>query len=389
MKILICTEALEMNGVMTSLLALLSHLDRTRYEVTLLCLDKDDGFIHRLPPGVKVLDEIAAYKMARAPFARAARYALRHGRLWELVRLIIHRALERWAPSRYNKWQLASSGPQVPGDYDVACAYSCGFLWELVSQKVAAKRKLFWLHTDFRYIPDVWRRYSKYFDRCLGPRCLVTVSAGIAKMLREAMPKWRENVGVVHNILDADTVIGRALEVAAPPRGAAYRLVTVGRYSHKKGQDIIPAIAEQLLIQGLDFEWYVVGPGCGKLNAAIRRCSALDGRVICMESLANPLALVESSDICVQPSRCEGWGLTLSEALILGTYTVASDIPSFREQIDGDADGLLVPFSVDVFAAAITMALRTRHDRAVIAARSRERFAFDTDTEWRVVTGDA
>jgi glycosyltransferase-like protein len=49
-----------------------------------------------------------------------------------------------------------------------------------------------------------------------------------------------------------------------------------------------------------------------------------------------------TADAFVFPSRKEGWGLALLEALAAGLATVATDIPVFREFL-GDQDALLVP----------------------------------------------
>jgi glycosyltransferase involved in cell wall biosynthesis len=49
-----------------------------------------------------------------------------------------------------------------------------------------------------------------------------------------------------------------------------------------------------------------------------------------------------AADAFVFPSRKEGWGLALLEALAAGLATVATDIPVFREFL-GERDALLVP----------------------------------------------
>jgi glycosyltransferase-like protein len=49
-----------------------------------------------------------------------------------------------------------------------------------------------------------------------------------------------------------------------------------------------------------------------------------------------------TADAFVFPSRKEGWGLALLEALAAGLATVATDIPVFREFL-GEQDALLVP----------------------------------------------
>ena len=47
----------------------------------------------------------------------------------------------------------------------------------------------------------------------------------------------------------------------------------------------------------------------------------------------NPYNWMKMADIYVQPSRFEGFGITVAEAKVLGKPIVCSDIPEFREQL--------------------------------------------------------
>ena len=49
----------------------------------------------------------------------------------------------------------------------------------------------------------------------------------------------------------------------------------------------------------------------------------------------------KSADICVFPSRHEGFGIVILEAMASGTPVIASDIPSFREILSDGIDGTL------------------------------------------------
>lgn len=64
----------------------------------------------------------------------------------------------------------------------------------------------------------------------------------------------------------------------------------------------------------------------------------------------------QAADVLVQPSLVEGFGLTVLEAMRLGTACVASDIPAFREVTGGQAI-LVNPHDVDAIAAGIRRVL--------------------------------
>lgn len=79
-------------------------------------------------------------------------------------------------------------------------------------------------------------------------------------------------------------------------------------------------------------------------------------------------AVVGAATALVLPSRYEGFGLPLLEALAAGTAVVASDLPVHREVTGGHAD--LVPVGdVDALADALLRASRATDDPAAVDAR--------------------
>lgn len=77
---------------------------------------------------------------------------------------------------------------------------------------------------------------------------------------------------------------------------------------------------------------------------------------------------VDSADVVVQPSVWEGWGMTVSEALVLRRPVVATDLPVLREQIYTGRNGLLVPNKPEAFAEAIVRLLRDKALREAMSA---------------------
>jgi glycosyltransferase involved in cell wall biosynthesis len=67
-----------------------------------------------------------------------------------------------------------------------------------------------------------------------------------------------------------------------------------------------------------------------------------------------------AADVLVQPSRVEGFGLTILEAMLAGTPVACSDIPVFHE-VAGDAAELFDPADARSLARAL---VRVMHDPA-------------------------
>ena len=56
-------------------------------------------------------------------------------------------------------------------------------------------------------------------------------------------------------------------------------------------------------------------------------------------------------DIYVQPSRWEGFGITVTEAKVLSKPIITSDIPEFREQLRNGKTGLLCANENEMYAS--------------------------------------
>jgi glycosyltransferase involved in cell wall biosynthesis len=140
--------------------------------------------------------------------------------------------------------------------------------------------------------------------------------------------------------------LGMSLTIAAPTDARARRrqlglpecyLVTVATLEPRKGLDVLlDAIGDVP-----DITLAVVGPdGWGNFDVATEvRDRALGDRVLHLRELSDSDlgAVVSGALALVQPSREEGFGLPVLEAMALGTPAVISDAPALVELAGGAA----------------------------------------------------
>ena len=111
-----------------------------------------------------------------------------------------------------------------------------------------------------------------------------------------------------------------------PRRKGVFRFVFVGQLVARKRVDLLIRTLGSL--RELQFELSVVGSGPleGELRALAE--SALPGRVrwIGMKPSSEIPSLMSDADCLVLPSRHDGWGAVVSEALMLGTPAICSDV---------------------------------------------------------------
>src|SRR5699024_8191444 len=74
----------------------------------------------------------------------------------------------------------------------------------------------------------------------------------------------------------------------------------------------------------------------------------LTEKVFFTKHLNNPFPVLRASDCLVLPSQYEGQGLVLLEALTLGKYCIASDLPATREILKEGYGQLVSPTVIEL-----------------------------------------
>src|SRR5262249_28404837 len=127
--------------------------------------------------------------------------------------------------------------------------------------------------------------------------------------------------------------------------------------------------------------------GAGTALAALRRRVADEGiGGVTFHGFASEddkVAWLRRATLVVQPSRKEGWGLTVLEANACGVPVVASDVPGLRDSVRDGEPGFLVPAGD---AAALGSAIaRVLGDAALRDRLSRGALAWAARFRWDAV----
>ncbi len=93
-------------------------------------------------------------------------------------------------------------------------------------------------------------------------------------------------------------------------------------------------------------------------------------------SVEHPAEALKRIDALVLPSKAEGFGLVLIEAMAAGVPVIATDVPGIRDVVTHEETGLLVPFGrSDALATAICRMRTDRTLREELIRRGREEVA--------------
>jgi len=224
-----------------------------------------------------------------------------------------------------------------------------------------------WLH------PEAASLGMRLYHQPLFPQALrraaaiLTVSEASRRDLAAATGVPAGRILVTPNGVD-----GRFFQARAPATpGAPPSLLAVGTLEPRKDLRVLLEALRLLRRDGRDLRLVLAGRSgwgpalsLGDLAPHVR----LTGHV----PDAELPALYAGAACHVLPSRYEGFGLSLLEAMASGTPAVASDIPALRE-LGGDAVRYAPPGEPAAFAAAIASALDERGTSLALAAAARER----------------
>jgi glycosyltransferase involved in cell wall biosynthesis len=151
-------------------------------------------------------------------------------------------------------------------------------------------------------------------------------------------------------------------------------VLALARQEHQKGLDLLLDAVPPLLAQVPDVRVLIGGRRGNQTPLLERKSSELPpGSVRFLGARSDVGDLLAAADVFVLPSRWEGLGSVLLEAMALEAPIVASDLPPVREVVGDHA--LLVPAGRgDDIARAVAATLADRSSAVERAASARERF---------------
>lgn len=335
-KIIIAANSMNIGGTEKALIGMLRYIDYIKYDVTLLLSSLEGELIYELPKEVKVIK----YTEENINFKNC----LKSKSISKTFNYIYNAIKIKITKNEYKKYKYSNRLlPKIKEEYDLAISYYMPRSRQVVYviDNINAKYKYSWMHCDplrmgdeLKQFEDIYCKYDKVFG----------VSNQVTENTIKLFPKLKGKVETFYNILDK----GRYNILAQQNKGFidefdGKRILTVGRLSPEKQQDMIIPIMKSLLEEGYNIRWYCIGDGVlrNKLEEEIRE-NNLEDRIILLGSKKNPYPYFNECDIYVQLSRHEGYCLTLAEARCFNKSIVTTNFSGANEQIINGITGLVV-----------------------------------------------
>jgi glycosyltransferase involved in cell wall biosynthesis len=353
-KILITSFDLAIGGVERSLIGLLNQIDYQRFDVDLVLFKHEGEFLPYLPSGPNLLPEIPEYTTFRKSIGQIARegyYRIGLSRLIAKYISLFHGKMKQINEPGYLNiqygWEFTNSFlPKLNNEYDAAI----GFLWPhyFIGEKVKAKKKIGWIHTDYSNIDINKKVEAKMWENV---DKIVAVSEDCSKTFLNIFPDFSNKTTVIENILSPEFIREQAMmddPIELNKTFGKTILLTVGRLTPAKGLDDAVRACKELVEKGYDIAWYVVG--YGPLEKDLKKLIkelGMQSHFFLLGKKTNPYPFIKQCDIYVQPSRYEGKAVTIREAQILGKPVVITNFPTAKSQAVDGFDAIITPQNIE------------------------------------------
>lgn len=345
---------MEIGGIERSLINMLESFDYNKFNIDLLIYHHVGEFMAIIPKNVNVLPEIAKYSVFRKPVAlclKEKEYSLAFIRvLAKYIAEIKSKSRKLVEGSGYIQMQLTQKYssfllPYLEKEYDVAISYA----WphDIVANKVRAKKKIAWVHTDYSKLEIDNELDLKVWDQF---DYIASVSDSCKESFLSTYPTLHKKLMVVENITSPDFIKKMAEEEPEVIEAEAnsFKIVSVGRLSYVKGFDLAIEALRRLHEKGLtNINWYIIGYGGyeKELKDLITEYNLKDSFIL-LGKKTNPYPYIKNCDLYVQPSRYEGKAVTVSEAKILGKPILITNYPTASSQLENGIEGVICDLSV-------------------------------------------
>lgn len=364
-KILIFSQAMEIGGAEKALLGLLENIDTTKYEVDLFLMRHSGELMKYIPSNINLLPEISQYADLAVPIGNVLKkghFKIAYGR-YKGKKAAVKRVSELGLGDNdvaieYSHKYTAKYMPKISDkEYDLAISFLTPHYF--VTQKVNAKKKVAWIHTDYSRV-EMDREsqlvmYSNY-DK------IASISDKAAEKFVRIFPSLKDKVITIQNILPEKYINKITDEFTVEneiSNDGSIKLLSIGRFCTAKNFDNIPEICKLIRNQGVNIKWYIIGYGGDEqlIKDKIAEFNMQD-YVIVLGKKENPYPYIKACDIYIQPSRYEGKCVAVCEAQILNKPVIITNYATSASQLTDGYDGVIVPMDNQGCAEGIARVIR-------------------------------
>lgn len=359
-KLLFVMPSLSAGGGEKSLINLLHEIDYELFSVDLALFSNKGIFLKQLPKEVNIIQVPGMYNIFTLEVFKSAITFLKQREFRQAWNRMIFSAINRLCINKsvaeQVSWKYVSGSiGQLESQYDAAIGFLEKSSIYFVVDKVNARKKIGWIHTNYTNSgldPKLDYKYLNHLDYT------ATVSEECADSLKRNFPSLKDKVRIIYNIISPSNIKSLA-DIEFNNEVHLYTdsyttLITVARLSYEKGIDMATEACKILVDRGYNIKWFVIGEGQERKNIeSLIQQKGIEQNFILLGLKDNPYKYMKKADIYIQPSRYEGKSIAIDEAKILSKPIVVTNFETVKDQICHGENGIIAKSCPEGISQAI------------------------------------
>lgn len=356
-------------GVEKTLIEWIKTIPKDKYQITLYLINVEGELLSKVPDFVRIVKIPDLNEILNGNIVFRLKWMFHNKGFIDTLKFIrcclIHK-VNHIRGSYYDS--IVDFLPNKQEQYDYVICYTMpdSICVSYTAKKISGRYRWMWSHVDINFYQnhelDGMQEFYNMFDK------IVNVSEYAKKSFEERYPNLIPKSVLVKNYINVREIIEcSSLTPVNEFSTDDICLLTVGRVTYQKGQDIAIAAAKELVKQNVSIKWYFIGPKSDinfydEISQFIKN-EHLENIIIYLGTSDNPYSFMKKCDIYVQPSRYEGYCTTVTEAQILCKPIVMTDVAGAREQIENGKTGFITPISPIAIAEKIKYLIEHKDKR--------------------------
>lgn len=313
-KILFIMQSLQGGGAERVTLDVIKHLDKEKFEPSILVVNYFGDLTTSIPENIKVIKVLSEKEKTYFHPIKVIRAALKSAKDMDLV----------------------------IGSLEMTPTYLAS-----IASVFTKKPAIGWVHINVQQYPKTNHTIHKFLIKKLYSKLkvIVAVSNGSKKSFEEMFPNIHVPVKRIYNPIRLEDIDRMVNEKNDVDNFTEPILLGAGRLTDAKGFDVLIKTHKYLLNKDVKNKLVLLGEGeqRGYLEQLIRELNVQDS-VILKGFVENPYKYMRSASMFVLSSKYEGFSVVIAEALSLGIPVVSTDCQSGPSEILQDGKyGLLSP----------------------------------------------
>ncbi len=334
-KILFIISTMESGGVSKSMSSLLNVIDTNRFEVDCFVMSPKGIFLDSIPAEINIISD-SKTALFFSKFPKNILTLLKKGYFVDAFVRILAAFLMQFNKG-WGGWLLSRRIFKIEKEYDLAVDYNGQHQLYYLIDRVEAKKKITFFHSDYEKWDYYYSMDKKYMPKA---DAVFTISDHCALSLKKYFPSLQEKIGVFENMTPVKLIEYLASEKVHDSLDTkCTTLITVGHVSEAKGSMLALQAARILKDSGLDFKWYFLG-NLQETDFYEKLVQELDlvNQIVFMGLRKNPYPYIKQATVLVHPSQFEGKSIALDEAKILCKPIVVTNFSTVHDQFTNEVN---------------------------------------------------